>query len=79
MSVPPSRVNREPLKEQVCSELGFEVGPNGAATRLGVNRSTLQFRMKKLGIARPWTCECQTPTIAPSTAHPLNGEARGFL
>jgi formate hydrogenlyase transcriptional activator len=33
-------------------------GPNGAATRLGVNRSTLQFRMKKLGIARPWTCEC---------------------
>jgi formate hydrogenlyase transcriptional activator len=34
-------------------------GPNGAATRLGMNRSTLQFRMKKLGIARPWTCECQ--------------------
>jgi formate hydrogenlyase transcriptional activator len=34
-------------------------GPNGAATRLGVNRSTLQFRMKKLGIARPWTCDCQ--------------------
>ena len=33
-------------------------GPNGAATRLGVNRSTLQFRMRKLGIARPWTCEC---------------------
>jgi formate hydrogenlyase transcriptional activator len=25
-------------------------GPNGAATRLGLNRSTLQFRMKKLGI-----------------------------
>ena len=34
-------------------------GPNGAATRLGVNRSTLQFRMKKLGIVRPWACECQ--------------------
>jgi len=32
-------------------------GRNGAATRLGVNRSTLQFRMRKLGIARPWTCE----------------------
>lgn len=29
-------------------------GPCGAATRLGVNRSTLQFRMKKLGIVRPW-------------------------
>ena len=24
----------------------------GAATRLGMNRSTLQFRMKKLGIVR---------------------------
>jgi formate hydrogenlyase transcriptional activator len=30
-------------------------GPKGAATRLGLNRSTLQFRMKKLGIARQWT------------------------
>jgi formate hydrogenlyase transcriptional activator len=29
-------------------------GPYGAATRLGMNRSTLQFRMKKLGIVRPW-------------------------
>jgi Bacterial regulatory protein, Fis family len=28
-------------------------GPNGAAMRLGLNRSTLQFRMKKLGIMRP--------------------------
>src|SRR5271169_2847991 len=28
-------------------------GPNGAAMRLGLNRSTLQFRMKKLGIVRP--------------------------
>jgi formate hydrogenlyase transcriptional activator len=27
-------------------------GPKGAAARLGINRSTLQFRMKKLGIAR---------------------------
>jgi hypothetical protein len=29
------------------------VGPAGAAQRLGINRSTLQFRMKKLGIERP--------------------------
>ncbi len=29
-------------------------GPNGAAARLGMNRSTVQFRMKKLGIVRPW-------------------------
>jgi formate hydrogenlyase transcriptional activator len=28
-------------------------GPNGAAARLGINRSTLQFRMRKLGIVRP--------------------------
>jgi formate hydrogenlyase transcriptional activator len=28
-------------------------GPRGAAARLGINRSTLQFRMKKLGIIRP--------------------------
>jgi formate hydrogenlyase transcriptional activator len=28
-------------------------GANGAAARLGMNRSTLQFRMKKLVIARP--------------------------
>ncbi len=28
-------------------------GPKGAARRLGLNRSTLQFRMKKLGIIRP--------------------------
>ncbi len=27
-------------------------GPRGAAARLGINRSTLQFRMKKLGIMR---------------------------
>jgi formate hydrogenlyase transcriptional activator len=30
-------------------------GPRGAATRLGMNRSTLYFRMKKLGIVRPWS------------------------
>jgi formate hydrogenlyase transcriptional activator len=28
-------------------------GPNGAAARLGVKRSTLYFRMRKLGIQRP--------------------------
>ncbi|NUP10942.1 MAG: sigma 54-interacting transcriptional regulator [Polyangiaceae bacterium] len=28
-------------------------GPKGAAVRLGMKRSTLNFRMKKLGIARP--------------------------
>ncbi len=28
-------------------------GPSGAAARLGLNRSTLRFRMNKLGITRP--------------------------
>ncbi len=28
-------------------------GPRGAAVRLGIKRSTLQFRMQKLGISRP--------------------------
>jgi len=27
-------------------------GPNGAAARLGMKRSTLYFRMQKLGISR---------------------------
>jgi formate hydrogenlyase transcriptional activator len=29
-------------------------GPNGAAARLGMNRCTVEFRMKKLGIVKPW-------------------------
>jgi formate hydrogenlyase transcriptional activator len=28
-------------------------GANGAAARLGMNRSTLRFRMRKLGISAP--------------------------
>jgi formate hydrogenlyase transcriptional activator len=28
-------------------------GANGAAAHLGLNRSTLQFRMRKLGLSRP--------------------------
>jgi len=31
-------------------------GPEGAAKRLGLNRSTLTFRMRKLGITRPGLC-----------------------
>ena len=43
----------------VCGASGTDkanwviAGPNGAAARLGVKRSTLQFRMRKLGIVRP--------------------------
>jgi formate hydrogenlyase transcriptional activator len=40
-------------------------GPNGAATRLGLNRSTLYFRMKKLGIYRSLSASIeQTRNVA---------------
>jgi transcriptional regulator with GAF, ATPase, and Fis domain len=32
---------------------GVVAGPNGAAARLGVKRTTLQSKMRKLGIRRP--------------------------
>jgi PAS domain S-box-containing protein len=39
---------------RVCSGCGWKIkGPGGAAERLGLNASTLYFRMKKLGILRP--------------------------
>jgi formate hydrogenlyase transcriptional activator len=38
-------------------------GPNGAAVRLGIKRPTLQFRMQKLGIARP---QRSIPVRAPT-------------
>jgi formate hydrogenlyase transcriptional activator len=53
----PSRTLADAEREHILATLK-EVdwvlsGPNGAATRLGINRSTLQFRMRKLGIVRP--------------------------
>jgi formate hydrogenlyase transcriptional activator len=39
---------------RALSESNWVVGgPNGAATRLGLNRTTLNHRMRKLGITRP--------------------------
>jgi formate hydrogenlyase transcriptional activator len=39
---------------QVLEETNWVLsGPNGAASKLGLKRPTLQFRMKKLGITRP--------------------------
>jgi len=39
---------------RVVEACGWKLaGPGNAAERLGLNRSTLQFRMKKLGIERP--------------------------
>jgi formate hydrogenlyase transcriptional activator len=53
--------NRDTLEEaerkhilSVLAETNWVLGgPNGAAVRLGMKRSTLQFRMHKLGISRP--------------------------
>ena len=39
-------------------------GPTGAAARLGMKRSTLNFRMKKLGIARPFSATPDPVTTA---------------
>jgi formate hydrogenlyase transcriptional activator len=37
----------------ILRETGWVVGgPQGAASRLGMRRSTLQWKMKKLGISR---------------------------
>ena len=41
----------------------FVSGPNGAATRLGMNRSALQFRMKKLGIVGRGLREAKPPQL----------------
>ena len=42
----------------VLDECGWKIsGKGNAADRLGLKRSTLQFRMKKLGLARPGTGE----------------------
>ena len=39
---------------RVLGELNWVIGgPNGAAARLGVNRTTLNHRLRKLGITRP--------------------------
>jgi formate hydrogenlyase transcriptional activator len=53
----PSRTLREADRVHILTALeatGWVLGgPKGAAVRLGLSRSTLQFRMKKLGIVRP--------------------------
>ena len=52
-------------------------GPSGAASRLGLNRSTLYFRMKKLGIARS-VDSCTGPQSEPGTIHNAITQADRF-
>jgi formate hydrogenlyase transcriptional activator len=47
-------VEREHIRATLKETRWRLSGPGGAAMRLGLNRSTLYFRMKKLGIVRPW-------------------------
>ena len=47
-------------------------GPGGAASRLGLNRSTLYFRMNKLGISRS-VDSCPDPQSKPGAIHNSTG------
>ena len=46
-------VEREHILRALSKSNWVIGGPNGAATRLGLNRTTLNHRMRKLGITRP--------------------------
>jgi formate hydrogenlyase transcriptional activator len=43
---------REHIRKILEQTRWVVAGPNGAAARLGIKRSTLYFRMQKLGISR---------------------------
>jgi formate hydrogenlyase transcriptional activator len=43
---------RDHIRKTLDQTRGVVSGPNGAAARLGIKRSTLYFRMQKLGISR---------------------------
>jgi formate hydrogenlyase transcriptional activator len=46
-------IEREHILRALSESNWVVGGPNGAATRLGLNRTTLNHRMRKLGITRP--------------------------
>jgi formate hydrogenlyase transcriptional activator len=52
-------------------------GPGGAASRLGLNRSTLYFRMNKLGISRS-VDSCPNPQSKPGAIHNAVTQANRF-
>jgi len=45
-------LNREHICRTLQQTRGVIMGPNGAAARLGIKRTTLYARMRKLGISR---------------------------
>jgi formate hydrogenlyase transcriptional activator len=46
-------VERETIIRALRESGGVIGGPDGAATRLGINRTTLHSKMRRLGIQRP--------------------------
>jgi formate hydrogenlyase transcriptional activator len=55
----PPEAGRRPERDRILQALkesnGFVSGPKGAAQRLGMKRTALQSRMKKLGITRDFS------------------------
>lgn len=49
---------RDHIHKALAQTQGVISGPNGAAVRLGIKRSTLYFRMRKLGIDRQARAAC---------------------
>jgi formate hydrogenlyase transcriptional activator len=49
-----SVAERERILQALKDARGVVSGPDGAATRMGLKRTTLQARMKKLGITRDY-------------------------
>ncbi len=47
-----AEAERDHIRKMLKRTNGVVAGPNGAAARLGLKRSTLYFRMQKLGISR---------------------------
>jgi formate hydrogenlyase transcriptional activator len=61
-------VERDHILKTLQATMWVLAGPGGAAARLGLNRSTLYFRMKKLGIARSVDSH-PSPKSVPGAIH----------
>ena len=55
-------VEREHIVRAIRETRGVIGGPLGAAARLGMKRTTLQARMRKLGISRQVPFEGESPS-----------------
>jgi formate hydrogenlyase transcriptional activator len=61
-----AEAEREHILDAVSRSGGVIGGRNGATVRLGLARTTLLYRMQKLGIARKRPFEVETPPRGPS-------------